>query len=106
MKPQIIEFSLDDLAKTLIKASNLTSGRWALSVELHFTAAVMRPPPDRIPLPTGAVSVSKVALSDASSAPDDAPLVFDAAVVNPAPTKKSSAAKPAAAKKRAAKSSR
>lgn len=75
-------FSHKELVELMIKKANIHEGTWMMMVTFAFGALNGGPTPDQV-MPTGMVGVQSIGIQKAP--PDSpAPLVVDAAQVNPA----------------------
>ncbi|WP_143326171.1 hypothetical protein [Vandammella animalimorsus] len=86
-------FDVENLMRLMLKDAKIHQGRWAFSVNVEISAGTFRGAADGKPRPAHMLAFNQLALVDATNAPDDTPLVFDAALLNPLPEKRKPAAK-------------
>lgn len=75
-----VEFDWDEIARALFRERNINTGLWRIGVRFQF-AAINSGPSDSEILPSMLAGVHRIVLSEV---PTQGPLVFDAAMLNPA----------------------
>lgn len=76
-------FDIEKLVQMMLKDAKIHHGRWVFSVSMDVSAGIFHSPRDGAPRPAHLLAFNRLSLHDATDAPEDALMVFDASLLNP-----------------------